>query len=419
MKHRVGVAIISFFFDAPDRVPAELRSFHSAVVIGGLFAISYHIGLIVFWQVSGVTEMVAYHLIGFPLLLGGLVLAKSGRPVFGTLLITIEYILHAYLGTYFLGWDSGMHFPIPLAALVWTIIPVRKHYLYRFAAAAFILLYILLIYLSPMWSPVFHLPAATLRWTSVAMSASFLCLAVTFMAFNSVATGWWESLEYEREKSEHLLLNVLPEKIAHRLKEREEIIADRFDSASVLFFDIVGFTTMSASLPANEVVSILNDLFCRFDTLADSHGLEKIKTIGDAYMAVSGIPDPVPDHAHAAAEMAIDMLDILDDYSQSAGRPVQARIGICSGPVVAGVIGRRKFIYDLWGDTVNTASRMESHGIPNRIQVTPSTYELLREDFTFESRGTIEIKGKGSMQTYFLDVVSEESPNRKPGNRNA
>lgn len=152
---------------------------------------------------------------------------------------------------------------------------------------------------------------------------------------------------------------------------------------------------------------MLNDVFCLFDALVDTHGLEKIKTIGDAYMVVSGIPEPASDHARRIIEMAIDMLAVLEKYSSSNEHNIEARIGICSGPVVAGVIGRRKFIYDLWGDTVNTASRMESNGIPNRIQVTGSTYDILRHDYEFESRGEIEIKGKGLLKTYFLNHEAE------------
>jgi class 3 adenylate cyclase len=230
------------------------------------------------------------------------------------------------------------------------------------------------------------------------------------VVLQSVSAGWYTSLQEEREKSEHLLLNVLPATIATRLKERDEVIADRFDEASVLFLDIVDFTILSASMSAAEVVSILNELFSRFDALTDRYSMEKIKTIGDAYMAVAGVPDPHHDHARRAVNLAIAMLTELQDYTAPDGTQIKARIGICSGPVVAGVIGRRKFIYDLWGDTVNTASRMESHGVCNQIQVTESTYRILRDDYPFVPRGTVEIKGKGSMSTYLLDRPDETEP---------
>lgn len=163
----------------------------------------------------------------------------------------------------------------------------------------------------------------------------------------------------------------------------------------VFFVDIVDFTTLSASMTAAEVVSILNELFSRFDALTEQYAMEKIKTIGDAYMAVAGVPDPHPDHARRAVDLARAMLAELRDYTAPDGTRIKARIGICSAPVVAGVIGRRKFIYDLWGDTVNTASRMESHGVCNQIQVTESTYRILREDYPFVPRGSVEVKGKG------------------------
>ena len=215
----------------------------------------------------------------------------------------------------------------------------------------------------------------------------------------------------EQKGSEHLLHNVLPHEIAERLKWRAavlsenftEVIADRFADATVLFADIVGFTQFSAGETPERVVGLLNEIFTAFDGIADRRGLEKIKTIGDSYMAVAGIPKPAADHAARAAHMALDMLDALEAFNRRSGCTLQMRIGINSGPVVAGVIGKRKFIYDLWGDTVNTASRMESHGIAGRIQLTESTQAQLREPFIAQARGSIEVKGKGEMRTWFLD----------------
>jgi adenylate cyclase len=209
-------------------------------------------------------------------------------------------------------------------------------------------------------------------------------------------------LQTERAKSERLLLNVLPEAIATRLKEREEIIADAFPEVSVLFADIVGFTPYAHRTDPDRTVKLLNDLFSDFDALAEAHGVEKIKTIGDAYMAAGGLPDPRPDHAEAAADLALAMIELTGSRSFVDGQPVQLRVGIDSGPVVAGVIGRRKFIYDLWGDTVNTASRMESQGVPGAIQVTKRVRDLLADRFEFKERGRIDVKGQGVMDTYFL-----------------
>ena len=211
-----------------------------------------------------------------------------------------------------------------------------------------------------------------------------------------------KALQYQQEQSERLLLNILPEEIANRLKMGDSTIADTFANATVLFADIVGFTQLSARVSPTELVSFLNEIFSTFDHLAEKHGLEKIKTIGDAYMVVGGLPTPRSDHANAIAEMALDMLDAISDFSNTHNQDFSIRIGINSGPVVAGVIGIKKFIYDLWGDTVNTASRMESHGKPGCIQVTSTTYDLLEGKYIFESRGAIKVKGKGMMNTYLL-----------------
>ena len=209
-------------------------------------------------------------------------------------------------------------------------------------------------------------------------------------------------LEKEREKSERLLLNVLPEPIADRLKEGEATIADAYPSATVLFADLSGFTEYSGRVDARQLVGLLDEIFSAFDRLASAVGVEKIKTIGDAYMAVAGVPVVRSDHADAMALMALGMLDAFRDLVQARGVALELRIGIHSGPVVAGVIGRHKFSYDLWGDTVNTASRMESHGEPSRIHVSPTTRSLLGDRFRFADRGEIAVKGKGAMATFFL-----------------
>ena len=210
------------------------------------------------------------------------------------------------------------------------------------------------------------------------------------------------ALRLEQEKAERLLLNILPEAIAQRLKQEQGLIADSFESVSVLFADIVGFTQLSSCIAPTELVNLLNQIFSAFDHLADRHGLEKIKTIGDAYMVVSGLPMPRGDHAEAIAEMALDMQKAVIEFSNNTGIDLNIRIGINTGPVVAGVIGIKKFSYDLWGDTVNIASRMESQGIPGHIQVTDFTYELLQHRYHFKHRGIVQVKGKGEMTTYFL-----------------
>ena len=213
----------------------------------------------------------------------------------------------------------------------------------------------------------------------------------------------------EQERSEHLLLNVLPGPIADRLKQGEEVIADDFPEVTVLFADLVDFTRRSRDTTPERVVEVLDDLFSALDALAERHGLEKIKTVGDAYMVVGGLPEPRPDHARAVADMALDLRQEVARHLDPGGEPLAVRVGIDTGPVVAGVIGRRKFSYDLWGDTVNVASRMESTGVPGCIQVTDRVYRRLRDGYRFERRGPVQVKGEGELVTWFL-VGREDRP---------
>jgi adenylate cyclase len=232
-------------------------------------------------------------------------------------------------------------------------------------------------------------------------AVSDLALLVALLLLGEAIRGR-RMLQAEQERSEALLLNVLPAPIAARLKQGEGVIADRFPEVTVLFADLVDFTASSDRSSPERVVQVLAGLFTDFDRLAADHGLEKIKTIGDAYMVVGGLPEPRPDHAQAVAEMALAMREEAGRHLDPAGRPLQVRIGIDSGPVVAGVIGTAKFSYDLWGDTVNMASRMESTGVPGCIQVTERAWRRLRAAYRFERRGPVQVKGKGEVVTWFL-----------------
>ncbi len=209
-------------------------------------------------------------------------------------------------------------------------------------------------------------------------------------------------LNLEQARSERLLLNILPKSIANRLKDNDMRIADSHESVTILFADIVGFTKLTSTMPPAELVDILSQLFSRFDRLADQHGLEKIKTIGDGYMVVGGAPASRDDHATVIAQLALQMQQELASFNAETNQNLQIRIGISSGAVVAGVIGTSKFAYDIWGDPVNMASRMEKTGLPGTIQVSEATYQLLKPNHTLESRGLIEVKGKGEVNTYIL-----------------
>ncbi|MEH2026321.1 adenylate/guanylate cyclase domain-containing protein [Nostoc sp.] len=215
-----------------------------------------------------------------------------------------------------------------------------------------------------------------------------------------------KAMELAQQKSEMLLLNILPEMIVEQLKQQYTTIANSFLEVTVLFADIVGFTELSTRTSPAELVELLNTIFCLFDQLAERHGVEKIKTIGDAYMAVAGLPNQSNNHAPAIANMALDMQKAIATFNEENNQSFRIRIGISTGPVVAGVIGLKKFAYDLWGDTVNTASRMESHGIAGSIQVCEASYQLLKDKYLLEKRGLIQVKGKGEMMTYILKKIN-------------
>jgi len=237
--------------------------------------------------------------------------------------------------------------------------------------------------------------------TSVVASSAIL-YGIIFYAVRQFARAE-EAAEREHQRSERLLVNILPPSVAERLKDRTESeIADAYPEASILFADMGGFTARASDTTPEDLVRFLNSVYTRLDSLVERHGLEKIKTTGDAYMVVSGVPEALPDHATALADLALDIRDALVGLVDPQGRAVPVRLGIASGPVVAGVVGTRKFFYDVWGDAVNTASRMESTGEAGQIQVAPKTHDLLADRFELQERGVIEVRGKGPMRTWFL-----------------
>ena len=247
--------------------------------------------------------------------------------------------------------------------------------------------------IGPIWEPLPGWFTSTMLALNIAVGGTivFTLLAV----FAGQRRDALAALRQEQAKAEALLLNILPRSIADKLKAQTQPIADQFGSASILFADVVDFTPWSERLPPAEVVGYLDHLFSHFDELAERHGLEKIKTIGDCYMVAAGVPTPRPDHARALALMALDMLEAMRSNDEVGHLGLELRVGINSGPVVAGVIGRKRFLYDLWGDAVNTASRMESHGTPGRIQITRATYELLARRVRVRAAGDDRGQGEG------------------------
>jgi len=247
-------------------------------------------------------------------------------------------------------------------------------------------------------SPILNTPSGK-AYNKLALGLAIL--GVAFVSRSLLLAAEAELIK-ERQRSENLLNHTLPKPISKRLKNSEETIADNIESCSVLFCDIVGFTELSGKLSASELVHILNELFTRFDKLCEKYEVEKIKTIGDAYMVAAGVPNPVDNHAQVLVSFAQDMIKQLNIFNQQLKQNLEIRIGIHSGPVVAGVIGKSKFSYDLWGDTVNIAARMESHGVTGKIQITEATRNLLGDEIESNARGSINIKGKGEMNTFLI-----------------
>lgn len=306
------------------------------------------------------------------------------------IILLLPFLLHVILGGFHL--SSGVvlwSVLAPFCALVFGGLGPGKRWLIAFAAA--VLLGALLQTRSAN-----GLPEALVTVFFVANIATISAVAFGLLA------SYAQQLAAERARSEGLLLNVLPAGIAERLRERPERIADAYEAATVIFADVVNSTPLTVELAPEQMVALLDEHVARFDALADEHGVEKIRTIGDNWMGVAGVPKPRPDHAGAAARLALGMLAYVAERRRAGLRCLDFRIGINSGPVIGGVIGRRKFVFDIWGDAVNTAARMESHGEPGRIQVTEATYRLVSDRFECEPRGTIDVKGKGPVQTWWL-----------------
>ncbi|MGH3677727.1 MAG: adenylate/guanylate cyclase domain-containing protein [Mycobacterium sp.] len=326
---------------------------------------------------------------------------------FGELVAPMTFMLVAYVYLTavcaHVGTGTGMQFYYLVAATVMMLVFGIEHIvlssiLAATGAATVIALEFLVpndTGVQPEWSFTFGFIVSTI-------SAWVLVVATVWSALRETARAE-EAMEAEYQRSESLLANILPTSIARRLKDpARNIIADKYDDASILFADIAGYTKRAADTTPTDLVRFLDTLYTDLDALVDRHGLEKIKTSGDSYMVVSGVPQPRPDHVEALAHLALDMADAVIDLKDPQGRAVPLRIGLAAGPVVAGVVGSRKFFYDVWGDAVNVASRMESTDVEGRIQVPQSVYERLKHDYVLEERGDVDVKGKGLMHTWYL-----------------
>jgi guanylate cyclase len=304
------------------------------------------------------------------------------------------------------------------AVIIWCVIsPIASLVIdgWENARAWFALYIVMLIFVAgiePLLMNVKPLPESMIRFFYV-LNIGTVTTAVFALLFLFIREGWdaYLLLLNEQEKSERLLLNVLPKEVAAQLKDEPRTVAQFYETASVLFCDAVDFTPLSVESTAQEMLELLNEIFSHFDSLAAGYGIEKISTIGDAYLVAAGVPIPRADHAQAVAELALEMNQYIQNFPPQNGRPVSFRVGINSGPLVAGVIGCSKFHYDIWGDTVNTASRMESQGVPGKIQISKTTYDLIKAEYDCSYRGTIQVKGKGPMETWFLENRKQKTEN--------
>lgn len=334
---------------------------------------------------------------------------------FGELVAPLTFIGAAYISIFLISWNVGtgsglQFFFVVTACLVMLQLGIEHVGLAAALAAVAAGLVIALEFLVPRDTGLQPPWATSLGFVIAAVSSCAMVVVTMWYALREIARAE-AVMEMEYERSETLLANMLPASIAARLKDpAHSVIADKYDEASVLFADIAGFTERASDAPPDKLIRFLDRLYTEFDALVDKHGLEKIKVSGDSYMVVSGVPWPRHDHVEALADLALDMAAVAADLTDRRGRPIPLRIGLASGPVVAGVVGSRRFFYDVWGDAVNVASRMESTDTEGRIQVPEALYERLKNNFVLQERGEIEVKGKGIMRTWYL-------VGRKPGTR--
>ncbi len=383
----------------PEKVARRLRAFNAAVwlaatVPAGMVLVRLATGK---WPVAAADALVAAIYVSMPLL------HRFGPLVAPLVFLTISYAVLFWV-SWLVGTSGGEHIGYLVAAGLSILVIGTEHYAITVAVG---IVSVILTFLTEIMLPRstgFASPTL-LFYTNFAASivlSTAILYGIIFYAVRQMEDAE-EKAEREHRRSEALLVNILPSRIAERLKNRPSSqIADAYLEASVLFADMAGFTARTNDTAPEELVRFLNDVYSKLDALVERHSLEKIKTSGDAYMVVSGVPEPRPHHATDLAALALDMRDALTGLVDPKGRPVPVRIGIASGPVVAGVVGTRKFFYDVWGDTVNTASRMELTGETGKIQVAHGTHDLLVDRFELVERGVTEVRGKGPMRTWFL-----------------
>ncbi|TGK49441.1 adenylate/guanylate cyclase domain-containing protein [Leptospira kanakyensis] len=379
-----------------------IRLTNALAIIVGIWLFSIIPSLLPYYPSS---QYIIYNSIFFPAIwLFVLYFNHRGWYTFAKLFFSYTAMVCVVFNSLQAGRESDNHLFLLLISIMafYTFPPEQLKYISRVSLSALILFIAVEVYLTNK-GPIIQAPPEFFQLGRL-ITLVALCILVYIVTLYNYKTlhKAQDLLEIEHQKSESLLLNILPPTIANRLKSKNEIIADKTNEATILFADIVDFTVVSQTMEPEKIVSLLNDIFSEFDTIIKNRNLEKIKTIGDAYMVASGIPESRADHCEAVALCALDMLTSIKKGITDDSKNFKIRIGIHTGPVVAGVIGKSKFIYDLWGDSVNTASRMESHGAEGKIHVSKDVFEKLKNKFKFEEKREIPVKGKGIMETYFL-----------------
>jgi adenylate cyclase len=397
---------IQSFFQPPPREGkkydyAEYRFFTFANLIFSI-AVAIHFFLIFIFLNIGLTIMAYVNVFSVLIFIFAIYLVRKHLNfLFSSILASVEINLHAALAVYFLGLDSGFQYFILILVLVAYFFPNIK--IAILITILSLVHFIVLLILFTDRAPQFYVSAATINLFNLCLNAStIIVIAVAAYVFRYVVDETEGLLNIQYDRAERLLRNIFPVSVGERLKEKEQLIADGFPQASILFADLQNFTEFAGSTDPKNLVHTLNELFSSFDDLLEQNEVEKIKTIGDAYMVASGLPRESDRHADQIAAYALAMLSTVNDFNKKQGLDFSVRIGINSGPVIAGVVGKKKYAYDLWGDTVNVASRMETSGAPGQIHLSDNTYRLISDKYSFTRREPLKIKGKGLMQTYFL-----------------
>jgi class 3 adenylate cyclase len=395
-------------FRFATRVPPSVARYdqrmYYSMLLANFMALLLHLAWIFVFAAMGMTTLSLVNILSVCIWIFNIALIRVwGAVLTATTIGSLEVMSHQFLAIYYFGWGYGFQYFLLVVVAFAFMMNFRKIAIPVALFVACVTSFLWYYYDVQYWyqnKP--NDPTVRETFLMVNVVTAFTILAIMSYVYSEAARKAEAKLALEQEKSERLLLNILPASIAERLKEGSGIIADHFESTTVLFADIVGFTAMSENVSPTELVGRLNRIFSAFDDLAERYHLEKIKTIGDAYMVAGGFPDARDGHANDVAAMALDMLTALEACNCADELPVSIRIGIHTGPAVAGVIGIKKFFYDVWGDTVNTASRMESSGAPGRVHISEQTAQLVEGQFLVEERGAVELKGKGCLQTYWL-----------------